>query len=273
MKLGKKTIQLDETKRTYVLGGKGNDKILKAQGGAYIDGGDGKDTITAIAGSNTIYGGTGDDSITINSIYSNTIYGGDGSDIIKSGAGHDYIEGGSGRDNTTAGSGDDSIYGGTSDDTINAGDGYNMIYFKRNEGTDNIISGGGNDTLIFLDETFETLKAWKDNQDLIIRGGDDTASVRARLVGYYSGSEHSVKQVQDKNGNTYNVEEISGFQSRSFSMARQVNMEAPILAEKVAWETQKGEYANGADYAPIGKEVDLMPQLTTGYENIQPLSN
>ena len=55
-----------------VKAGKGNDKILKAQGGAYINGGDGKDTITAIAGSNTIYGGTGDDSITINSIITDT---------------------------------------------------------------------------------------------------------------------------------------------------------------------------------------------------------
>ena len=268
LKLGKKNIKLNESKRSFVLGGKGNDKILKAQGGAYIDGGVGKDTITAISGSNTIYGGDGDDSITCSSTNDNILYGGNGSDIIKSGAGNDYIEGGDGRDTINAGSGNDTIYGGTSNDTINAGGGNNMIYFKRGEGTDDIISGGGNDTLVFMDDSFETIRAWVDkenNNDLIIKGGDETSSVRARLKDYFSGGEHSVKYVQDKNGNTYNIEDITGVPSPSLSLSLS---HAPILAERVAWETQKGEYAYVENYVPTGNEADIIPPLTTGNESI-----
>lgn len=265
LKLGKITVTLNESQRTFVLGGKGNDKILKAQGGAYINGGDGKDTITAIAGRNTIYGGSGDDKITCSSVDDNKIYGGDGSDVIKSGAGNDFIDGGAGRDNITAGGGDDSIYGGASNDIINAGSGNNMIYFKRGEGTDDIISGGGNDTLVFSDDTFETIKGWVDNDDLIIRGGDGTGSVRARLKDYYSDSEHSVKQVQDKNGNTYNIEDITGVSPRS-SMAL---LQAPMLAEKtVAWKTQKGGSSYEENHTLIGNGSEIIPPITAGNEGI-----
>ncbi len=269
--LGKKNIKLNESKRTFVLGGKGNDKILRAQGGAYINAGDGKDTITAISGSNTIYGGAGDDSITISSIYSNTICGGDGSDIIKSGAGHDVIKGEDGRDNITAGSGDDSIYGGTSNDTINAGEGYNMIYFKRGEGTDDIISGGGYDTLVFMDDSFETIRAWVDkenNNDLIIKGGDATSWIRARLKDYFSGGEHSVKQVQDKNGEIRDITEIRGVPPR-VSMAL---MQAPLLAARVAWETQKDASSYIEDFTPTDKEPEIIPPFTTNNDGVPFLS-
>ena len=276
LKLGKKTIKLDKNKRTYVLGGKGNDKILDAQGGAVIYGGEGKDTITAISGKNTIYGGEGDDSITCSSSEGNKIYGEDGSDIIKSGAGNDYIEGGAGRDNISSGAGNDTIYGGASNDTINAGAGNNTIYFKRGEGTDDIINGGGNDLLVFLDDDFSTLTGWREKgtDNLILKGSDGTKSVYARLKGYYSEGGHSAKQVQLKDG-TYDIKAIAGVPSSeplalAPASAKMMSVES-IVADVAAWQGQSSGLSDITSFVQGGKDINILAAVPTGYENAQPV--
>ncbi len=278
LKLGKKEITLTENLRTYVLGGKGNDKILDAQGGAIIYGGAGRDTISAISGNNTLYGGDSNDSITGGSgndkIYGdggrdtiiakggdNTIYGGDSNDSITAGKGNDFIDGGAGRDIIIAKGGDNTIYGGASNDSITAGDGNDIIYgdagsdtinagkgentigFCPGDGSDTIISGGGFDDLLFADETWDTcsVKYSDDGQDLILKtsNGKNTVTLKDFANG------HSVQRVS-LGSYTYSIEEIlSKVPSVSLSLAPKAMTKnvASIVSDVASWSSSTNDFS------------------------------
>ena len=281
---GVKTVTLDSTKRTYVSGGAGNDKIYNIKGGAYVDGGSGKDTITAVSGNNTLFGGsdndsitggTGDDSIDGGSKNdtiiataggNNTILGGSGLDSITAGAGDDSIDGGisndtinagdgnntvyggSGADSIICGSGNDEIYGGQQNDTINAGGGNNIIHHGSEEGEDVIISGGGNDTIVF-DGITNITPGYYDGNDYIINVGP-----RKMTLKDFGSGNHSVKAVDIGGVETEIYEFING--SRSSSVPP-VQKGATLRAVTAGWLTEDDGYVPASKDAGLGgKEQD-----------------
>ena len=76
-----------------------------------------------------------------------------GSGTINGTGFKDIITGGTGIDVLNGNGGNDKIYGGAGDDIINAGSGTNTLYFAKGDGNDQVISGGGVDTLVFTSET------------------------------------------------------------------------------------------------------------------------
>jgi Ca2+-binding RTX toxin-like protein len=117
-----------------------------------INGGNGNDTLSGNNGNDTIYGNGGND----------TIYGGDGDDKLYGGAGEDSIYGGAGNDYIVGGSDKDYLDGGSGIDTVdysyfNGTGTYNLAtgitsspgsYDEQMLNFENIITGGGNDTVI-----------------------------------------------------------------------------------------------------------------------------
>ncbi len=245
---GVKTVTLDSTKRTYVSGGAGNDKIYNIKGGAYVDGGKGKDTITAVSGDNTLYGGTDKDSIT-GGTGNDYIDGGSSNDtIIATAGGNNTILGGSGDDSIICGAGDDIIYGGSHDDTINAGGGNNAIHHGSGEGEDVIISGGGNDTIVF-DEITNITPGYYDGNDYIINVGP-----RKMTLKDFGSGNHSVKAVDIGGVETDIYEFING--SRGSSVPP-VQKDATLRAVTAGWLTEDDGYVPASKDAGLGgKEQD-----------------
>ncbi len=137
--------------------------------------------------SNAPYRGTdGDDSFTGNSS-ANIIYGEAGNDILKGGSGDDQLFGDAGDDVLQGDGGTDSFDGGAGNDTVDYG------YWTSTSGTinlatgigsaggvsetlvsiENVITGGGNDTLIG-DAGANVLTAGGGNDDIEGGAGDDT---------------------------------------------------------------------------------------------------
>lgn len=295
---GKKTIILTEKTRSVVFGGSGNDKISNIQGGAIIDGGDGADTITAISGNNTIYGGGGEDKITggTGNDYidggarsdtidggagNDTIYGGANADNLKGGAGNDYIDGGANNDTIDGGdgddilkggtsedliyggNGDDSIYGGTGSDTIKAGKGYNKIYFNNGDGSDVIYSDGGDDTLVFLDDTFLSKGTYNSDGDLVLKG-------IIKLKNYANLQDnHSVKYVMFGNDSTvHNISEYVPVLNSAPSLMSTPNRN-DLVAEVAAWQNNDNNgYADVADIT-AAQEQDIIVAVANSYTNNQ----
>ena len=248
-----------------IFGGASNDSIKSGKGNDFIDGGIGEDTIIAQGGDNTILGGASNDTITAG--YGNdSIDGGDGRDIIVANGGNNTIYGGGSNDSITAGDGDDVIYGNAHSDTINAGGGTNTIGFNPGDGYDVIISGGGDDNLLFADETFDTCHAkYSDNGlDLILK--TDNGKNTVVLQDFAKG--HSVKKVS-LGSITYSIEELLP-PSASLSLAPKTmarNVES-LVSDVASWSSSTSDYSALPDYA--GCQVASTEDIAQLYINNQP---
>lgn len=130
--------------------GSGNDRFSKYD---YVDdlvyAGAGNDTVHTNDGNDFIHGESGDDFLT----------GGNGNDTIWGEADDDYLSGDDGNDKLFGGSGDDRVSGGNGDDYLDGESGKDILYggagddtyrFNRGNGQDKIIDiSGSNDTLSF----------------------------------------------------------------------------------------------------------------------------
>lgn len=134
-----------------IWGGEGNDVIYGEEGNDQIWGGNGNDEIWSGEGNDIIYGGNGND--TIWGEGDDQIYGEDGDDIIYDGEGDEYINGGDGNDFIRGYYGNNIIIGGKGNDSFESGGCINGIYLYEGDGQD-VISGGGYNTLIFSEGTF-----------------------------------------------------------------------------------------------------------------------
>ncbi|MGB7317244.1 MAG: choice-of-anchor L domain-containing protein [Planktotalea sp.] len=197
-----------------ILGGAGADSLDGDGGSDSIDGGTGNDTLIGDNGNDTLSGGADDDEIYVSS-GDNLIDGGSGSDDIFAGTGNDTIDGGTGAD-VMAGAGGDDIFTLNDDfgaDTISGGetgetggdtldlsaitDDLTLDLTSANpetgsisDGTDtasfveieNIILGGGRDTLVLADGSgADTVEAF-DLSD----SGDGTANDQLDVSGLTS---------------------------------------------------------------------------------------
>ncbi|MBQ2611177.1 hypothetical protein IJF81_02160, partial [bacterium] len=190
-----------------IYGGEGSDTIIGGSGNDTIDGGEGNDTIYGNSGSDTIHAGTGDDTIyadesseispETNYVHgSNIVYGEAGNDKIYSGKGNDTIDGGSGDDIIYANEGTNQITGGSGNDIIETQDADNTIYFNTDDGTDTIILGSGNNTLVFndiedLDELYDSLTLAYDgtNENFVIKYSDN-GSIKLADYNYNNAPEN-----------------------------------------------------------------------------------
>ncbi|WP_420414967.1 DUF4114 domain-containing protein [Roseibium sp.] len=150
-------------------GGNDNDELVGGAGNDILTGGNGEDDLTGGAGNDQLDGGDGDDSL-IGGSGDDVLTGGYGEDTIRGGAGNDELRGGNNNDSLYGGHDDDVFYGDAGDDMIHGGRGNDTVDYSAFDvdlsvslhnarahgleiGTDtirfidNIVSGGGDDTL------------------------------------------------------------------------------------------------------------------------------
>ena len=171
---GNDFFQNDTAKRTYAVGGAGNDTlyggsaddILSGQEGGdtvggrngndiladgsvdpatnRMSGGNGNDTVTGSSGTDFLYGDAGEDELR----------GLDGNDYLYGGTQKDYLYGGTGNDHLDAGldASFNHLEGGTGDDTLYGGSGIDMLYGQ--EGADRLFGRDGGDLLNGGDDGF-----------------------------------------------------------------------------------------------------------------------
>jgi Ca2+-binding RTX toxin-like protein len=198
-----------------LIGGSGDDVLDSDTLGGVdtigdrLDGGIGNDTLKGEAGNDTLIGGTGNDQLTGDDSSSHfgddSLDGGIGNDTLKGNAGKDYLDGGAGKDTIYGGIGDDTIIGGGGDDYLNGGAGidtvdytyfngggtYNLatgvasfsgLYNEDILNFENILTGGGNDTVIGTSANNsinagagdDSLNGGAGNDTLTGAGGNDT---------------------------------------------------------------------------------------------------
>ena len=168
--------------KNKLYGGKGNDKIYGGKKVDTIHGEDGNDLLYGYNGNDILYGDAGNDKL----------YGGKGNDKLYGGAGSDILNGDAGND---------IIYVGAGNDTVNAGAGTNTIYMKKKEGTNTILNGGGNDTLVFADEkNFNNFTFANVGNDLKVTAGGTTALIKNFVTG-----KSSVKNIKAGNLSFSNI--------------------------------------------------------------------
>ncbi|WP_306005141.1 Hint domain-containing protein [Aquicoccus porphyridii] len=173
-----------------LFGGDGDDSIFGELGDDWIEGGDGNDHLEGNEGSDTVFGGTGDDWIR-GSYGNDEIWGGEGDDYLWGGYGDDTfaIEDSFG-DDTIDAENEDEVNGDTLDlgrvtsdlridlSHVNPGigtvtDGTSTARF---DGIENIVLGGGRDTLTLANfggtDRVEGFEAPIDNGDGTYSGVD-----------------------------------------------------------------------------------------------------
>ena len=151
-----------------VYGGAGNDSLIGGDGNDLLDGGNDNDTVSGGAGDDILYGGAGDDRL-VGGANNDTLHAGAGDDtligssgddtfVVTDGFGNDHIKG----DETLETNGDTLDLSGTTNDlTVNLTNGNseagsftdglgNASTFEEIE---NIILGGGNDTIVLNNAT------------------------------------------------------------------------------------------------------------------------
>lgn len=127
----------------------------------------GNDFVQGNAGQNTLNGGSGNDTVSGQG-GNDSIFGETGNDFLTGGKGNDHLFGGSGND-TLDGSGTKQSYGFHEDnDTIWAGDGNDLL--RTGSGNDEVKGDLGNDT---IDGTYENtgLTDLRDNGTQYLYGG------------------------------------------------------------------------------------------------------
>ncbi|PCI63652.1 MAG: hypothetical protein COB37_04280 [Kordiimonadales bacterium] len=191
-----------------LVGGAGNDLIGGGAGNDLIIGGGLRATINGLedisstlsdGGSDILFGGSGDDVLITGSFDdtngngsfdageadqssadANIAYAGSGNDQVFGAAGADELGGGTGDDTIDAGAGNDTIYGGRNDDadagtndSISGGDGDDLIFASG--GADSIDGGAGND-VIFGGSQDDTINGGAGNDEIFNSAGDDLVS-------------------------------------------------------------------------------------------------
>ncbi|WP_162559093.1 cadherin domain-containing protein [Sphingorhabdus sp. EL138] len=160
-----------------LVGDDGDDTLDGGVGEDNLDGGDGNDLIKGGADKDVLAGGEGNDILLGDDGVGadDQLIGGAGVDRLDGGAGNDVLLGGDGDDSSSilisagagsqttlaaglyGGDGDDILDGGAGDDTLDGGLGADQYLFGRNSGNDTVITGGGNDELVFNDITSDQL--------------------------------------------------------------------------------------------------------------------
>ncbi|KZY93204.1 hypothetical protein A3743_06235, partial [Oleiphilus sp. HI0072] len=107
------------------------------EGDDYFVAGDADDEIDGLAGNDSIFGGQGNDHLS----------GGQGDDSLLGYSGADQLFGNSGNDWLYGGEGNDELNGGAGNDYLNAGDGDDTVSMNVGEGHDEVVFGGGLNTL------------------------------------------------------------------------------------------------------------------------------
>ena len=131
-------------------------------------GGSGADSIHGNAANNTLTGNAGDDTL-VGLAGNDTLLGGDGADHLRGGAGADSLDGGAGGYDTVEYSdATAAVYVNLATNTVSG----NIAAGDRISGFENIIAGGGSDTLIGNDLA-NVIFAENGNDNVVGQGGDD----------------------------------------------------------------------------------------------------
>jgi Ca2+-binding RTX toxin-like protein len=132
-------------------GGAGNDGLNGGKSGDdTLIGGDGDDFLSDDQGNNVLEGGAGNDYLSIKSKGSNQLDGGDGDDSVEAGQGNDSLFGGNGNDHFYIEF--NSRYGEVATNhvvTVDGGNGHDLIAFRHNTPTVQLIATGGQGADIF----------------------------------------------------------------------------------------------------------------------------
>lgn len=156
-------------------GGAGNDEIGGADGDDVIFGGEGADRLWGERGADVLDGGPGDDVLNGDYTYQNYGTSGEG-DVLRGGEGADQLNGDGGADVLEGGPGPDRVFGGDGDD---------LYFYSRGDGSDYIEDKpfysnmlGGNDTLRFAAGILPAqVEAYRLSGAGVFSPGDDLALV------------------------------------------------------------------------------------------------
>ena len=214
------------------LGRGGDDMITTGSGDDFVDGGAGGDTIMAGAGNDIVMGQDGGD----------VIFGGDGNDMITGGNGDDTAFGGAGDDTfvATANDGSDSYHGDAGVDTLDMSAVMANITANLGSGLAGWATAGG-----VTDQLYSI-------ENIITGGGNDTITASGAVnmidVGTHSGAGHDTvvfHAASDANGDTIlNFEagdkiDVSGFMGGTINLVNGTTAAAGQIA--VSFENVGGE--------------------------------
>lgn len=166
------------------------------------------DALDGLGGNDNIFGAGGDDSLT-GGEGGDRLFGRDGQDTLVGDAGDDTLMGGSGGDSLSGGSGNDTLFGGLGDDTLQGGAGNDDYCYSLGDGADLIdTTGGGIDSLSFLDVSAERLSFSQDGDDLVVFvDGDIGQSVR--VTNHFIGGDAAIDAVRPSDGAEIPAADIS----------------------------------------------------------------
>ncbi|MGD8913320.1 MAG: calcium-binding protein, partial [Candidatus Thiodiazotropha sp.] len=159
----------------------------------------GADQLDGLAGDDSLYGARGDDNLA-GGEGADVLYGQDGKDTLNGDEGEDNLQGGAGDDTLIGGEGADRLFGGLGNDTLRGGAGDDEYSYSLGHGMDVIDNtGGGVDTLSFLDITAQRLGFSRDGDDLVIWvDGDISQSVR--VTNHFLGGDAAIHAVSTSEG-------------------------------------------------------------------------
>ncbi|MCW2973072.1 MAG: calcium-binding protein [Thermoleophilia bacterium] len=135
----------DALEPKFLVGTKGNDKLV---GGVNAD---------------TLKGGAGND----------VLLGGAGNDVLDGGVGNDKVDGGTGNDKIVGGAGNDKLLGGSGNDVISGGPGNDAI--NGGAGKDKVSGGAGNDKIVANDKTVDVVACGPGKDAVVADKGDKVA--------------------------------------------------------------------------------------------------
>ncbi|MEW8203416.1 MAG: calcium-binding protein [Candidatus Thiodiazotropha endolucinida] len=166
------------------------------------------DALDGLGGNDNIFGAGGDDSLT-GGEGGDRLFGRDGQDTLVGDAGDDTLMGGSGSDSLSGGSGNDTLFGGLGDDTLQGGAGNDDYCYSLGDGAELIdTTGGGIDSLSFLDVSAERLSFSQDGDDLVVFvDGDIGQSVR--VTNHFIGGDAAIDAVRLSDGAEIPAADIS----------------------------------------------------------------
>ncbi|MCL1467055.1 calcium-binding protein [Argonema galeatum] len=213
-------------------GGKGNDKLYGGDGNDVLNGGEDKDDLYGQRGSDHLFGEGGSDYLDGGNEDDSAdfLYGGSDNDILYGWGGNDDLRGEDGSDDLWGGTGEDWLYGGW--DTDNSGDDVNNLYGQND--SDRLFGEDGNDYLDGgnEDNAKDYLYGGKGNDILHGWGGDDYIDGETGI--------DTVKYTGSPNGVVVNIDE-----SASYSDGK----------------NQRKLFSVDSKYNPIGYYLDLSPSF------------
>jgi len=204
----------------------------------------------------------------------NTLVGGGGADILEGGGGNDILSntsgntllnGGSGTDTLTGAAGNDLLIGGIGNDALTTGAGADIIVFNKGDGVDTVAASTTTDNTLSLGggTTYADLVFQKSGTDLILKIG---ATDQITFVGYYSGSNRSVSNLQvviegtsdylPGGGDTTRDNKIETFNFAGLVAAFDAALLAnPNLTSWALTNALAAQYLNGSDTSAIGGDL------------------